>query len=308
VGDSSRPTVSASQGVSTLLQNVGALVAIIVAIGGLIGSGFGYLAAHQADVNKNNLLNLTDKFNQAQQFSQDIEKGRDVLARNDPNKRAIIEYISIYSASNTVGEKFLLVEAAVETHDAQGMAALGDLMAHDALVQEPVPADRASAAAIKATLRSSAVAAVNSAPQPKSSPSARDVPVSAIPDRFAAAGGKIVAALTQTGTVGWIFVGDIPSSAPGATRPLVGDWVNATIVPSAHQTLTAQTSCNIRSAPPAPGSKVGSIIGVALGGSTMEVGASPVRRIPYYSASRRARSQAIWVPVTLRYLGRSTPT
>jgi hypothetical protein len=299
--------VNAPQGPSKVWQNIGTVVTSIVAIGGLIGSGFGYLAAHQADVNKNQLANLQANFDRAQQFSKDIEGGRDILARSDANKRAIIEYISIYSVSQTIDEKFFLVEAALETHDVQGMAALGDLMAHDRLVQEPLPADRESASAIKATLRSSAVAAVNSAPQPKSSPSVRDVKVSAIPDPFAAASGKIVAALTQTGTVGWIFVGDIPSGATSATRPLVGDWVNATTVPAAHQTLTAQTSCNIRSAPPEPGSKVGGIIGIAPEGSTMEVGTSPVRRITYYSGSRRVRSQAIWVPVTLRYHGRSVP-
>ncbi len=308
MGDPSRPTVNIPQGASALWQNVGAVVTVIIAIVGLIGSGFGYLAAHQADVNKNQLQTLSDQFARAQQFSKDIEGGRDILARSDANKRAIIEYISIYSVSQTVDEKFFLVEAALETHDVQGMAALGDLMAHDKLVQEPLPADRASAAAIKATLRSSAVAAVNSAPQPKASPSVRDVKVSTNPDQFAAASGKIVAALTQTGTVGWVFVGDVPSDVPTATRPLVGDWVNATAVPSAHQTLTAQTSCNIRSAPPARGQKFGSIIGIALAGSTMEVGTSPVRRIPYYSASQKQRLQAIWVPVTLRYRGRSSST
>ncbi len=211
MGESTQSAADAPQGPSKLWQNIGAVVTSIVAIGGLVGSGFGYLAAHQADVNKNQLEALQNRFARAQEFSKDIEAGRDILARSDANKRAIIEYISIYSASQTVDEKFFLVEAALETHDVSGMAALGDLMAHDKLVQVPLPADHENASAIKTTLRSSAVAAVNSASQQKAPPTVRDVKASAISDPYAAASGKIVAALTQTGTVGWIFVGDVPN-------------------------------------------------------------------------------------------------
>jgi len=293
------PVQSQPKSTSPFLQNLTTGVGVVVTIVGLIGSLLGYFATYKSSANSEKIQALQQQFDEAEKFASDIHSDSADMSHRNSNIQAMIAYVSLYAASNTVDRKFVVVETAQAAKDTLSLGILAQLMDHDPTIQSPSPADADKAAAIRAALKSSSSAAYNSSaslPLPKDY---HDVDLSSIAKKnpLAAANGQVVAALTKENEQGWVFIGDVPNANPSAKTPLVGDYIQPSSVPGVHDTVTAKTALNLRSFPWANG-QLGDIVGVAPVGTQLQT-VEPARRHSYQRAGTRATWQAIWIHVTV---------
>jgi hypothetical protein len=292
------PRQPPSQGLPQVLQNVGTVVTIMVAVVGLIGSILGYFATFKSNANAADIQVLQQQFDEAEKFASDIHSDSADMSRRNSNVQAMIAYVSLYAASNNIDRKFLIVETAQAAKDTLSLGVLGQLMDHDLAVQKPSPDDADKAAAIRAALKSSSSAAYNASAERPLPKNYHDVDLSTIAKQnpLAAANGQVVAALTKENLQAWVFIGDVPNANSNAMAPLSGDYIQPTSVPAVHATVTTRTALNLRSFPWANG-RLGDIVGVAPIGTQLET-IEPARRHLYrHGGGSGATWQAIWIHV-----------
>ncbi len=286
-----------SKGLPQVLQNVGTVITILVAVAGLIGSILGYFATFKSNVNAVNIQALQQQFDESEKFATDIHSDSADMSRRNSNVQAMIAYVSLYAASNNVDRKFLVVETAQAAKDTLSLGVLGQLMDHDLAVQSPSPEDADKAAAIRAALKSSSSAAYNSSASRPLPQNFHDVDLSTIAKQnpLAAANGQVVAALTKENVQAWVFIGDVTNANTNAMAPLAGDYIQPSSVPAVHAIVTTRTALNLRSFPWANG-QLGEIVGIAPTGTQLET-IEPARRHLYRRGGTGATWQAIWIHV-----------
>lgn len=295
--------VKISSGTSPFWQNLGAATTIFVAVAGLIGSGFGYFAKVEADNNaalldkeSQNIKVLQQKFAEAETFAGNIAQGRDAMSRNNADIKAMIEYVSLYAASDTLDRKYLLVETAQAAKDSLSLQTLGTIMSHDDDIQHPSSADTPKAREIKETLKTAVSEAYNRGTPRNVSANFNDARLGAVVNPVAAANGQVVAALTQVGLFGWVFIGDVVGGTDG---PLIGDLVRSSAVPKIRTQVTTRAALNIRTTPPSKAGQLGEIVGVAPAGSVLDTDEVP-RRFAFISHARNGeKREAVWIYVRL---------
>jgi hypothetical protein len=287
------------KGLPQVLQTLGTVVTILVAVAGLFGSVLGYFATFKSNANAAKIQVLQQQFDEAEKFASDIHSDSADMSRRDVKVQAMIAYVSLYAASNSVDRKFLVVETAQAAKDSLSLGVLGQLMDHDLAVQSPSPDDADKAAAIRAALKSSSSAAYNTSAARRLPENYHDVDLSTIAKQnpLAAANGQVVAALTKENLQAWVFIGDVPNANNNSMTPLVGDYIQPSSVPTVHGTVTVRTALNLRSFPWANG-QLGDIVGVAPIGTQLET-IEAARRHFYRRGGTGATWQAIWIHVTV---------